>query len=68
MVTNRPISLRCFFLLLIIWLSLGLPASADSIFSKERVVTKLAEGVYTIRHIDPFQGWVHGNTTVIIGE
>ena len=68
MATNRPISLRFFFLLLIISLSLGLPASADSIFSKERVVTNLAEGVYTIRHIDPYPGWVHGNTTVIIGE
>ena len=41
--------------------------SADSVFSSERQVTKLAEGVYTIRHRDPFPGWVHGNTTVIIG-
>jgi cyclase len=43
------------------------PLPADSVFSKERQVTKLAEGVYTIRHEDPFPGWVHGNTTVIIG-
>lgn len=68
MATNRPTSLWFSFLLLILALSLGLPVSADSIFSKERVVTKLAEGVYTIRHIDPYPGWVHGNTTVIIGE
>jgi glyoxylase-like metal-dependent hydrolase (beta-lactamase superfamily II) len=24
--------------------------------------------VYTIRHRDPFRGWVHGNTTVVIGD
>jgi cyclase len=41
--------------------------SADSVFSSERRVMKLAEGVYTIRHRDPYPGWVHGNTTVIIG-
>ena len=45
-----------------------LPLSADSVFSTERQVTKLAEGVYTIRHKDPFPGWVDGNTTVIIGD
>jgi cyclase len=39
----------------------------DSVLSGKRQVTKLAEGVYTIRHRDPFPGWVHGNTTVIIG-
>jgi cyclase len=43
------------------------PLPADSVFSRERHVIKLAEGVYTIRHEDPFPGWVHGNTTVIIG-
>jgi cyclase len=42
-------------------------APADSVFSNERRVTKLSEGVYTIRHRDPFLGWVHGNTTIIIG-
>jgi cyclase len=44
------------------------PAAADSVFSPERRVTKLADGVYTIRHRDPFRGWVHGNTTVVIGD
>lgn len=43
------------------------PVPADSVLSPERNVTKLAEGIYTIRHQDPFPGWVHGNTTVIIG-
>jgi len=49
--------------------SAGVPsAHADSVFSPERRVTKLADGVYTIRHRDPFRGWVQGNTTVVIGE
>jgi glyoxylase-like metal-dependent hydrolase (beta-lactamase superfamily II) len=43
-------------------------ASADSVLSPERQVTKLADGVYAIRHRDPFPGWVNGNTTVIVGE
>jgi cyclase len=41
---------------------------ADSVITTERQVTKLAEGVYTIRHKDPFPGWTDGNTTVIIGD
>jgi len=43
-------------------------ASADSVFSTERQLLKLADGIYVIRHKDPFLGWVHGNTTVIVGE
>jgi len=43
-------------------------AAPDSLYSEERTVTQLAEGVYTIRHADPFPGWVNGNTTVVIGE
>jgi cyclase len=50
-------------------LSLAAASSqADSIYSTERQVLKLVGGVYMIRHKDPFPGWVHGNTTVIIGE
>jgi cyclase len=41
---------------------------ADSVITTERRVTKLAEGIYTIRHKDPFPGWTDGNTTVIIGD
>jgi glyoxylase-like metal-dependent hydrolase (beta-lactamase superfamily II) len=41
---------------------------ADSAQTRERVVTRIAEGVYAIRHVDPLPGWVHGNTTVIIGS
>lgn len=42
--------------------------SADSVFSTERQTLKIADSIYVIRHKDPFPGWVHGNTTVIIGE
>ena len=41
---------------------------ADSVFSPERQIFTLTDGVYVIRHKDPFPGWVHGNTTVIVGE
>jgi glyoxylase-like metal-dependent hydrolase (beta-lactamase superfamily II) len=41
--------------------------SAASVLTERRQVTKLAEGVFAIRHRDPYPGWVHGNTTVIIG-
>jgi glyoxylase-like metal-dependent hydrolase (beta-lactamase superfamily II) len=41
---------------------------ADSVLSPERQVSTLAEGVYEIRHKDPFPGWVHGNTTVVVGD
>ena len=43
-------------------------ARADSVFNTERKITKLADGIYTIRHKDPFRGFVNGNTTVIIGD
>ena len=46
----------------------ALPLLADSALSPERVVTKLADGVYEIRHEDPLPGWANGNTTVIIGS
>jgi glyoxylase-like metal-dependent hydrolase (beta-lactamase superfamily II) len=41
---------------------------ADSSSTKERTVTKLAEGVYEIRHPDAPDGFPQSNTTVIIGE
>lgn len=44
------------------------PARADSVLSPQRQITTLAEGVYEIRHKDPFQGWANGNTTVVVGE
>lgn len=42
--------------------------AADSSLTWKRSVTQLAEGVYAIRHVDPFPSYVHGNTTVVIGE
>jgi glyoxylase-like metal-dependent hydrolase (beta-lactamase superfamily II) len=43
-------------------------ASADSSTTNERTVTKLAEGIYEIRHPDAPDTFPQGNTTVIIGE
>jgi len=44
------------------------PTLADSSRTDERRVTQLADGVYEIRHRDPYPGFVHGNTTVVIGD
>lgn len=41
---------------------------ADTVVTKTRSVTKLAEGVYTIRHVDAPDTFPQGNTTVIIGD
>jgi len=41
---------------------------ADSVNTTERTVTKVAEGVYVIRHKDAPDGFPQGNTTVIIGD
>ena len=57
---------RCFLLAACI-LGLAGAASSDSVNTTERRVTKLAEGVYTIRHPDPTDDFPDGNTTVVIG-
>ena len=49
-------------------LFLYLPLFADSATSKERTVTKLAEGVYEIRHKDPPDHFTQSNTVVVIGD
>lgn len=41
---------------------------ADAVSTKARTVTKLAEGVYEIRHPDAPDEFPQGNTTVIIGS
>ena len=41
---------------------------ADSVATKTRTVTKLADGVWTIRHPDAPDTFPQGNTTVVIGE
>lgn len=57
------------FLLPILLIAAGyLPTFADSTDTKARVVTKLADGVYEIRHVDSPDGNLNGNTTVVIGD
>ncbi|HYO92299.1 MAG TPA: MBL fold metallo-hydrolase, partial [Pyrinomonadaceae bacterium] len=41
---------------------------ADSVVTRTRTVTRLAEGIYVIRHPDAPDTFPQGNTTVIIGE
>ena len=43
-------------------------AVADSSVTQQRSVTKVAEGIYSIRHVDSPDTNPQGNTTVIIGE
>lgn len=61
------LSVRVGTLLLFILLN-TIPISADSVNTRERTTTKLAEGVYMIRHPDAPDDFPQGNTTVIIGE
>lgn len=42
--------------------------ATDSGKTTERTVTKIAEGIYTIRHKDAPDTFPQGNTTVVIGE
>src|SRR4051812_41333359 len=62
-----PVSLFRFAVLFLLLFLLLVPAFADSYVTHERTVTKLAEGVYEIRHPDAPDGFPQGNTTVIIG-
>ena len=48
--------------------TLGPAALADSVNTKARTVTQIAEGVYVIRHPDAPDTFPQGNTTVVIGE
>ncbi len=43
-------------------------ALADTVATKTRTVTKLAEGVWTIRHPDAPDTFPQGNTLVVVGE
>jgi glyoxylase-like metal-dependent hydrolase (beta-lactamase superfamily II) len=44
------------------------PLFADSVVNSERTITKLADGVYEIRHPDAPDGFPQGNTLVVIGD
>ncbi len=50
------------------WLLTPALMLANSSSGKQRVVTKLAEGVYEIRHPNAPDHFSQGNTVVIIGE
>ncbi|HEX4900537.1 MAG TPA: MBL fold metallo-hydrolase [Pyrinomonadaceae bacterium] len=67
-----PLDRRMLFLihtsLLLVLLLSPNTVFADSVNSKERTVTKLAENIYVIRHKDAPDGFPQGNTTVIIGD
>ena len=54
--------------LLAIWLLAPLLLLADSVNSNQRTVTKLAEGIYLIRHKNAPDHFSQGNTVVIIGD
>src|SRR4051812_44188901 len=56
---------RAFFMFLLVGTTL---CWADSVTTHDRTVTKLADGVYEIRHPDAPDGFPQGNTTVIIGD
>ena len=60
-----------FVALVVAWMLLlngAARASADSVNTAQRTVTKLADGVYVIRHKDAPDTFPQGNTTVVIGE
>lgn len=44
------------------------PTLADTVNTSRRTVTKLADGIYTIRHKDTPDTFPQGNTTFIIGD
>jgi cyclase len=56
---------RSLFLSLVALLIAASPVFGDT---NERLVTKLADGVYAIQHKNSNDGNVNGNTTVIIGD
>ena len=53
---------------LLLSLSLSSHVPADSVATKARTVTRLAEGVWTIRHPDAPDTFPQSNTTVVVGD
>src|SRR5438045_5411189 len=51
-----------------LWIIAAAPLCADSVSSHQRTVAKLVDGVYEIRHKDPPDHFLQGNTMVIIGD
>lgn len=54
--------------LLVMWIITPALMLADSSTTKQRTVTRLAEGVYEIRHPDAPDHFSQGNTVVVIGD
>jgi len=54
--------------LLVILLAARGTLFADSSSVKERTTTRIADGIYVIRHQDAPNGFPQGNTTVVIGD
>jgi cyclase len=52
----------------IVMLSTAAPGFGDSVNTKQRSVTRLADGIYEIRHPDAPDTFPQGNTVVIIGS
>ena len=63
---NAVLAAPCRFRILLAFIPVS--AFADSSVTKERTITKLADGVYEIRHPDAPDTFPQGNTTVMIGE
>jgi cyclase len=62
-------ALSTYIMLLLLFIALNTTVVfADSVNTRERTVTKVAEGVYVIRHPDAPDQFPQGNTTVIIGD
>lgn len=66
-VERKVFSVRCCLWVLIALLIAPAHALADSSAVKQRTMTKIADGIYVIRHKDAPNGFPQGNTTVIIG-
>jgi glyoxylase-like metal-dependent hydrolase (beta-lactamase superfamily II) len=63
----RPKSRTRLLPLFLLLLGTASHGADDSVATRVREVTKLAEGVYTIRHPDATDDFPQGNTTVVIG-
>ncbi|MBX7150330.1 MBL fold metallo-hydrolase [bacterium] len=60
--------IKFIFFGLLLWSSLPLFSQTDSSSTRTRTVSKIADGIYMIRHKDSPDGFPQGNTTVIIGD
>jgi cyclase len=69
MISQAPrLVFRIFAFCLLLAASALAPLLADTVNTSQRTVTKLTDGIYTIRHKDAPDTFPQGNTTVIIGE